>query len=30
VPGCFFPQDAERTYDRSFENFADLVAKKRI
>lgn len=28
--GLLFPQDAERTYDRSFENFADLVAKKRI
>jgi len=22
--------DAERTYDRSFEHFADLVAQKRI
>lgn len=21
VPGCFFPKQAERTYDRSFENF---------
>ncbi len=30
LPGCFFPKDAERTYDRSFEHFADLVGKKRI
>jgi len=30
LPGCFFPKDAERTYDRSFEHFADLVAQKRI
>jgi hypothetical protein len=27
VPGCFFPDDAERSYDRSFEHFAKLVAK---
>jgi hypothetical protein len=25
LPGCFFPPDAERTYDRSFEHFARLV-----
>ncbi len=25
VPGCFFPADAEKTYDRSFEHFARLV-----
>lgn len=30
VPGCFFPKDAERTYNRSFEYFAELVAKKQI
>lgn len=30
LPGCFFPKDAEQTYDRSFEHFADLVAKKRV
>lgn len=22
LPGCCFPRDAEKTYDRSFENFA--------
>jgi len=22
LPGCCFPPDAEKTYDRSFENFA--------
>jgi hypothetical protein len=27
VPGCFFPADAERTYDRSFEHFARIVGK---
>jgi hypothetical protein len=21
IPGCLFPPDAERTYDRSVENF---------
>jgi hypothetical protein len=25
LPGCFFPPNAERTYDRSFEHFAKLV-----
>jgi len=25
LPGCFFPPDAERTYDRSFAHFARLV-----
>lgn len=25
LPACAFPADAERTYDRSFEKFADLV-----
>jgi len=30
LPGCFFPKDAERTFDRSFEHFADLVAQKKI
>jgi len=25
LPGCCFPDDAERTYDRSFEHFARLV-----
>ena len=26
LPGCFFPPEAERTYDRSFEHFARLVS----
>ena len=30
LPGCCFPADAEKTYDRSFEHFARLVAEKRI
>ncbi len=25
LPACFFPNDAEKTYDRSFEHFAKLV-----
>ena len=25
LPGCFFSPEAERTYDRSFEHFAQLV-----
>ncbi len=27
LPGCCFPDDVERTYDRSFEKFADLVSQ---
>ena len=30
LPGCCFPPDAERTYDRSFEHFARLVNNNRI
>ncbi|MFH1145327.1 MAG: DUF6485 family protein [Candidatus Eisenbacteria bacterium] len=30
LPGCCFPPDAERGYDRSFEHFARLVEKKRV
>jgi hypothetical protein len=30
VPGCFFPPEAEKTYNRSFEHFAKLVADKKI
>jgi len=30
LPACCFPADAERTYDRSFEHFARLVAQRRI
>jgi hypothetical protein len=26
LPGCFFPPEAERTYDRSFAHFARLYA----
>ncbi|OGF68299.1 MAG: cytosolic protein [Candidatus Fischerbacteria bacterium RBG_13_37_8] len=25
LPACFFPDSAERTYDRSFEHFVRLV-----
>lgn len=27
LPGCCFPPDAEKTYDRSFEHFARLVSE---
>ncbi len=27
LTGCCFPAEAERTYDRSFKHFADLVAQ---
>ncbi len=30
LPGCCFPADAERTYDRSFEHFARLVSQKKV
>lgn len=30
LPACFFPCDVERTYDRSFEKFAELVQIGRI
>jgi hypothetical protein len=30
LPGCCFPPDAERTYDRSFEQFARLVASGKV
>ena len=30
LPACCFPPEAERTYDRSFEHFARLVAAKRV
>ena len=30
LPGCVFPSDAERTYDRSFEHFARLVKDRRV
>jgi hypothetical protein len=30
LPGCCFPDDAERTYDRSFEHFARLVGQGKV
>jgi hypothetical protein len=30
LPGCCFPKDVERTYDRSFERFADLVSSGKV
>lgn len=30
LPGCCFPNSIERTYDRSFENFAKLVTSHKI
>jgi len=30
LPGCCFPKEAERTYDRSFEHFARLVSQNRV
>ncbi len=30
LPACFFPEDVEKTFDRSFEKFAELVKNKKI
>ncbi|MDY6968491.1 MAG: DUF6485 family protein [Spirochaetota bacterium] len=30
LPACFFPKDAERTYDRSYKYFADLFNSGKI
>jgi hypothetical protein len=30
LPGCFFPPDAERRYDRSFRHFAELVMSNKV
>ena len=30
LPACFFPKEAERTYDRSFEHFVRLVNENKI
>lgn len=30
LPGCCFPKEAERTYDRSFGHFARLVRENKI
>jgi hypothetical protein len=27
LPACFFPDNVEKTYDRSYEKFATLVSK---
>ena len=30
LPACCFPQDVERSYDRSFQKFAELVQNGKI
>jgi len=30
LPACVFPDDAERSYDRSYEHFARLVQEGRV
>jgi hypothetical protein len=30
LPACCFSKDAEKTYNRSFEYFAELVSKRKI
>jgi len=30
LPGCCFPPEAERTYDRSFDHFARLVTQGKL
>lgn len=30
LPACVFPNDAERTYDRSYEHFARLVGEGKV
>lgn len=30
LPACFFPNNSERTYNRSFEHFAKLVNEKKV
>jgi len=30
LPACCFPEDIEKTYDRSFENFSGLVNQQKI
>ena len=27
IPGCFFPKDAEKTYDRSIKKFIEVYSK---
>jgi len=28
LPACYFPDDIEKTYDRSIENFVSLLQKR--
>ena len=30
LPACCFPDDAEKSFDRSFEHFARLVSQQKI
>lgn len=30
LPACCFPDEAEKTYDRSFAHFAELVSKGKV
>ncbi len=30
LPACVFPDEEEKTYDRSFEKFAELVNEEKI
>lgn len=30
LPACFFPQEVEATWDRSYEQFAELVKNKKV
>lgn len=30
LPACAFPKEAEKTYDRSFEHFVNLVSAGKI
>jgi hypothetical protein len=30
LPACFFPPEIEKTYDRSFKKFAELVQQGKI
>lgn len=30
LPACCFPDNVEKTYDRSFEKFAELVNERKI
>ncbi|OPX28350.1 MAG: cytosolic protein [Candidatus Cloacimonas sp. 4484_143] len=30
LPACFFPNDAEKTYDRSYKHFVELFQQGRL